>query len=157
MSLLDPNQTGATPEPEKRPSTLRTLVRLSWIGILIVALYVAWIFYSRHETEKRAEAALQKHKQEQAERVDNLIFGSGDIQFSAFSADRGVLRPGETTQLCYGVVNAVRVELDPPIEQAKPTYRHCVEIAPKKTTTYTIKATDAKGNTKTASLIVQVK
>jgi hypothetical protein len=136
---------------------VRKLLHYTWIAVLIAGLYVAWIFYSRHEREVAAEQELARQKQEQAKRVDNLIFGSGELQFTVFSADSGVLRRGETTELCYGVVNAVRVELDPQIEQAKPTYRHCIEIAPKKTTTYTIKATDAKGNTKSQSLTVQVR
>jgi hypothetical protein len=136
---------------------VRKLLHYTWIAVLIAGLYVAWIFYSRHEREVAAEQELARQKQEQAKRVDNLIFGSGELQFTVFSADSGVLRRGETTELCYGVVNAVRVELDPQIEQAKPTYRHCIEIAPKKTTTYTINATDAKGNTKSQSLTVQVR
>jgi hypothetical protein len=136
---------------------MRKVLAYTWIGAAIAALYVAWIFYSRHERTAAADAELQKRKQQEAERVNNLIFGSGEIQFTTFVAEPGVLRRGETAQLCYGVVNATHVELTPPIEAAKPTYRHCVEIAPNKTTTYTIKATDSKGNSKSASLTVQVK
>lgn len=136
---------------------MRKILRYTWILVLVAAVYVAWILYSRHQREVAAEAAVAKQKQEQEQRVNNLIFGSGEIQFNTFGADSGVLHPGETTELCYGVVNAVRVEITPPIEQAKPTYHHCIEIAPKETTTYTIKATDAKGNSKTESLTVQVK
>lgn len=136
---------------------MRAVLRYTWIAVIIAALYVAWIFYSRHEREKAAEAEIAKQKQANEERVNNLIFGSGEVQISTFGADSGVLRRGEATELCYGVVNAVKVELDPPVEQAKPTYHHCLEITPKATTTYTIKATDAKGNTKSASLTVQVK
>jgi hypothetical protein len=136
---------------------MRKIIAYTWIGVLVAGLYVAWIFYSRHERAAAAEAELQKRKQEEAQRVNSLIFGSGQIQFTTFVAEPGVLRRGDTAELCYGVVNAVRLELTPAVEQAKPTYRHCVEIAPKATTTYTIKATDAKGNSKSASLTVQVK
>jgi hypothetical protein len=136
---------------------MRKALAYTWIAVVISALYVACVFYSRHEREAAAEAELQKRKQEEAQRVNNLIFGSGDIQFTTFSADSGLLRRGEKAELCYGVVNAVRVEINPPIEQAKPTYYHCLEIAPKKTTTYTVTATDGKGHTKSQSLTVQVK
>jgi len=136
---------------------VRKILRYTWILVILAVLYVAWIFYMRYERSAAAEAALAKQKQEEAQHVSNLVFGSGEIQFTTFSADTGVLHRGETTELCYGVVNAVRVELDPPIEPAKSTYRHCVEIAPKQTTTYTIKATDGKGHTKTESLTVQVR
>lgn len=136
---------------------VRKVLHYTWIVVLIAALYVAYVFYSRHERDVATAREEAQKKQEETQRVNNLIFGSGEVQFSTFSADKGVLRPGETTELCYGVVNAVKVELEPPIEQAKPTYRHCIEIAPKKTTTYTIKATDAKGTTKTQSITVQVR
>jgi hypothetical protein len=141
----------------RKTGGIRTVLRFTWIGVLIAAAYVAWIFYSRHERAAAAEAELKQKKQQEAERVNNLIFGSGELQFSTFVADRGVLQRGESTELCYGVVNAVSVELTPPIEQAKPSYRHCIEISPKVTTTYTITAKDAKGNSKTASLTVVVK
>jgi hypothetical protein len=149
--------TNASPEPEKPRSSLQMVLPYTWVVVIIAALYVAWVFYSRHEREKASEAQLAKHKQEQMQHENQQIFGSGEIRFTTFGADHGVLRPGETAQLCYGILNAVRVEIDPPIEQGKPTYHHCVEISPKTTTTYTIKATDAKGNTKSESLTVQVK
>jgi hypothetical protein len=136
---------------------VRKALHFTWIAVVIAALYVAWVFYSRHQQQVAADRELAQRKKEKEQRVDNLIFGSGEVQFTIFSADRGVLSPGSTTELCYGVVNAVKVELDPPIEAAKPTYRHCLQIAPKKTTTYTIKATDAKGNTKSQSLTIQVR
>ena len=71
------------------------------------------------------------------------IYGSGEIRIPTFLAEPGVLKPGESAHLCYGVVNAVSVKLDPPVEALKPTYRHCIEIAPKKTTTYTLTAVNA--------------
>ena len=39
----------------------------------------------------------------------------------------------------------------------KPMYCHCVEMAPKKTTTYTMTAHNAKGETKSVSLAIQVR
>ncbi len=148
--------TGDAPEP-KEPSPLRTVLRYSWISVVLAALYVAYVLYSRHERDAAAQAEVAKQKQQETQRVDNLIFGSGEIEFTTFHADAAVLQRGQSTEMCYGVVNAVRLELDPPVEQAKPTYRHCLEISPKATTTYTLKATDAKGNTKSASITVQVK
>ena len=53
-------------------------------------------------------------------------------------------------------VNAVSVKLDPPVEALKPTYRHCIDIAPRKTTTYTLTAVNAAGKSKSVSLEVRV-
>ena len=133
------------------------VLRYTWIVVLIAALYLAWTFYSRHEREAASEAELAQKKKAREDRDNKAIFGSGELQFSTFVADRGILHRGESTQLCYGVVNAVSVELNPRIEpESKPSYLHCMEISPKETTTYTITAKDSKGNSKTASLTVQV-
>lgn len=153
MSLTD-----APGEPERTPrSTLRFLLPYTTVAFIIAALYVAWTFYSRYESGRKAEEAAQAQRAEAQKRVVNQIYGSGEIKFTTFSADSGVLHPGEHTQLCYGVVNATTVKLDPPVEQARPTYQHCVDVAPKRTTTYTITARDAKGNSKSESITIQVK
>lgn len=138
-------------------SRLQAIIPYTTVVLIIVALYVAWTFYSRYESNRKAQQAIAAKRAEANKDEVNQIFGPGEIKFTTFAADAGVLHPGQTTQLCYGVLNAKTVKIDPPIEQAKPTYYHCVEIAPKKTTTYTITAEDAKGNKKSQSLTIQVR
>src|SRR3954470_5502572 len=153
MALTD---TGGAPPP-KQESILPLLLRISTVGIIIAGLYVAWTFYSRHQRAQEAEQAIQKKKDDQRKRVANQIFGSGEIKFTTFSISTSALKRGDTTQLCYGVVNATSVKLDPPpSEPLKPSYRHCLDIAPKKTTTYTITASNAKGESQSQSLTLRV-
>jgi hypothetical protein len=142
--------------PSPGDSRLRKILPFTTIGVIIAALYVAWIFYSRHESEAAAQRALDAKQEEQRQRTVSTVFGNGEIKFSMFSADRGLLKRGEKTELCYGVVNAKTVKLDPPVEDIKPTYRHCLDIAPTKTTTYTITADDGAGHTKSSTLTVRV-
>ena len=59
--------------------------------------------------------------------------------------------------MCYGVSNATAVKIEPGVEPIKPALSHCLEVFPKKTTTYTLKAEDAKGNSKSASLTITVR
>ncbi len=144
--------------PEKTGrSPLQALLPYTTVAVVLAALYVAWTFYSRYESNRKAQQAIQAEKDQARKRIVDQVYGSGEIKFSTFAADSGVLKPGESTQLCYGVENAKTVKIDPPVEQAKPTYYHCVEIAPKTTTTYTITAQDGKGNSKSESLTVQVR
>ena len=144
-----------TPEPVK-PSALQRILPYTTVLLVIALGYLGWTFYSRHQAEKDAQQAIEAKKHEREQTVVDQVFGNGEVSFTTFGADSGSLKRGETTQLCYGVVNATTVKLDPPVEQAKPTYHHCLEIAPKKTTTYTITASDAKGHTKTESVTVKV-
>lgn len=152
MALTDAPQ--ETPRPQGRG--LRAVLPYTTVLLILAALYVAWTFYSRHESSREAQAAIEAKKQAERKRVSDLIYGSGEVSFSTFGADSGLLHAGESTELCYGVVNATAVKLDPPIADIKPSYHHCLEIAPKKTTTYTITAQDAKGNSKSESVTVRV-
>jgi len=153
MALTDVPQ-----EPAKAPgsSWLRKLLPFTTVGVIAAVLYVAWTFYSRHQANVEAERAAAAKEHERQQRTVDAVFGSGEILFSTFSADSGLLKRGQHTQLCYGVENAKSIKIDPPIAELKPTYRNCLEIAPTKTTTYTITAEDGKGHTKSESLTVRV-
>ena len=143
--------------PRGWDSRLRALLPYTTVALILAVLYVAWTLYSRYESSRNAQRAIEAKKEAERKQIVNDIYGSGEIKFTAFSLASGVIRRGESTELCYGVVNAKTVKLDPPVEQAKPSYHHCVEVAPKVTTTYTLTAQDARGNNKSASITLQVK
>ena len=154
MAITDP--AGPTPpNPSQRPA-LAALLPYTTVLVILAACYAGWTFYSRHTANQEAEQALQSQKQEHEKKVADQIFGNGEVSFKTFGADKAIVKRGETAQLCYGVVNAKNVKLDPPVEQGKPTYHHCLEIAPKQTTTYTITADDGAGHSKSESITVKV-
>ena len=136
---------------------LESVLPYTTIAVIIAALYVAWVFYSRWDSNRKAQQEIAAKQAEARKQQVEEIYGSGEIKFTTFGASSAVLRRGETTQLCYGVLNAKTVKLDPPVEEAKPTAYHCLDISPKKTTTYTITAGDAKGNKKSESITVEVR
>ena len=68
-----------------------------------------------------------------------------------FYASPSTLRDGEPSKLCYSTEAATAVTLDPPIERMWPALSRCFEINPKKTTTYTLTATNAAGQKTTAT------
>lgn len=154
-SLLD-QQPPDHSAPESK-SVLLAILPYTTVAVLIAALYVAWTFWSRHQSDKQAEEAAQQQKAQAQKDVYDQISQHGELTFTTFEAADGVLKRGQTTELCYGVVNAKTVKLDPPVEDVKPSFRHCLDISPKRTTTYTITADDGAGHTKTASLTVRVK
>jgi hypothetical protein len=158
LRLLSMTLTQPPNEPGRVPgSRLRAILPYTTFAMVIAALYVAWTFYSRYEANRAATQAIQNKKAEENKRYVGQMYGSGEVKFIAMSADSGILAPGQTAQLCYGVLNAKTVKVDPPVEQLKPSYHHCFEIAPKKTTTYTITADGGAGHTKSESLTIQVK
>jgi len=126
------------------------------IAFIIAVLYVGWVFYSRHRDQRAAEEALAAKKAAQNKKVVDTYFGSGSVKLLQFSVGPTHLKSGEKANMCYGVSNAVSITIEPHVEDTKPSYNHCFQIAPKKTTTYTLTAKDAKGHTETGSLTVHV-
>ena len=129
-------------------------------SLLVVAvLVVGWILFSRwwqnRSIEYRArEAHTEKQRQDDRATVEQM--GGKELTIQNFYATPGRIRRGESVQLCYGVANAKTVTLEPQSNPVWPSYSRCVDVAPAKTTTYTLTIADAAGNTKAQSLDVEV-
>ena len=124
--------------------------------ILIVALYTGWIFYSRWSTAEEARKAAQAQEIERA-RKDVELNGGSRLKITMLYASVGALRRGQSSQLCYGVVNAKNVSFDPPIANVWPSLNRCVDVSPLKSTTYTLNADDGAGHSDKAQITIQVK
>ncbi|MGA7919629.1 MAG: hypothetical protein WCA38_08135 [Candidatus Acidiferrales bacterium] len=149
------------PQPEqKTPHTLRNMWLVFGAVVAIVALYTAYTFWARWE-ENSDLAAKQKAEQSEERRdeaqkaFDNL--GGNEFKIMGFYATPGLIHRGDTVQMCYGVSNTKSVKLDPPDANVWPSADRCMQVSPKKTTTYTLTADDGKGNSKTATLTIEVK
>jgi hypothetical protein len=64
---------------------------------------------------------------------------------------------GETAQVCFGVANAKSVTLEPQASPVWPSHNLCVDVTPKKTTTYTLTAGGADGRALTEQVTVRVR
>ena len=69
----------------------------------------------------------------------------------------GRIHRGDTAEMCYGASNAKTVTLDPPEAKVWPSANRCMQVTPKKTTTYTLTIDDGKGNTAKQQLTITVK
>jgi hypothetical protein len=126
---------------------------------VIVIAYTAFVFWSRWQ-ENSDLAAKQKAAQASAQRdaaeKSVAVLGGSDFKIISFYATPGKIQRGDTVDMCYGVSNAKAVTLDPPVANVWPSVDRCIQVAPKKTTTYTFTADDGKGNAKTAQLTIEV-
>jgi hypothetical protein len=124
--------------------------------VVLAALYTGWTLYSR--SQGGAEADLRS-KQKQAEADKKVVdaYGGDDLTILGFAADPHSVSAGGRVLMCYGVTNASKVSIDSGVESIKPSLSRCLEVFPKKTTTYTLKAEDSKGNSKTKSLTITVR
>ncbi len=81
-----------------------------------------------------------------------------EVQIREFVVRTAVIRPGDTTQLCWVVVNARSVRIDPePGELGRQELeKGCREISPRQTTRYFMTAVGPDGRTVTQSVLVVV-
>ena len=78
------------------------------------------------------------------------------VQIITFYASPPVIAVGESASLCYGVAQAKTIKIEPPAGDAWPAFTRCLEVAPRKTTTYTLTATGVAGKQIQQTAEVQV-
>ena len=144
------------PDENRSIRVLRKVLPYTTAGVLLGALYVTWVFASRWNDNRRIEqaAAAQRSK---LDREITELYGTGRLKILSFYATPGLIRRGEKALLCYGVVNARTVRLDPPAERIWPSASRCFTVIPNRETRYTLTAEDAEGRTVTESFVLQVK
>ena len=78
------------------------------------------------------------------------------VKITHFQVTPAFIPKGITGKLCYGVENAVTIDLNPPVEELLPSAERCIDIAPAQATTYTLTAHGADGSKASKSLDVHV-
>jgi hypothetical protein len=137
-------------------SSAGRILRIMPVFVLIAALYAGWIFYSRWSDAVHARHNAAAREAERA-REDVELNGGSQLKITMLYASPAVVGKGEKLQLCYGVVNAKNVAFDPPVDNVWPSMNRCVDVSPKKSTTYTLVADDGAGHADKAQVSVQVK
>jgi hypothetical protein len=137
---------------------MRKLLRQAEIPLrvlVVVALaYLLYVFLARHSTEKRFS---EPHTaSDAATSAFDAAYGGADVKIVQFYARDGVLYEGKSTVICYGVVNARSVTIDPPIPWVGVSSNRCVEAAPKRDTTYVLTAEGENGKKVSASFTIRL-
>src|SRR5215472_184791 len=94
--------------------------------IAILAPAVAWlgcVFAYRAISTLRWTRAHSRPAPENAE-FARTYFGS-DVKILQFFAREGTVSEGERTVLCYGVLNAKSVRMEPPVANLYPALNRC--------------------------------
>lgn len=139
--------------PPRKGSSIYVVVTL--IVFVLAAAYVGCVFYFRWHSDRVIEEQAAAAKR--AEDKKTFVGMGGDrFDILEFFPYPGVIGRGDSTMLCYGVSNAKSVTLEPQSSAVWPAFERCVSVSPKKTTKYTLTATDAAGHTKSATVTVEV-
>src|SRR5579863_1102107 len=146
----------ANSTPKKSP--LKNPYFYTSIVILAVMAYVAYVLVTRYESNRQferrtLEKAIEERREDDRKAIEQL--GGSELGIRGLYLSPESIHRGETAQLCYDVANAKIVALDPPEAEVWPSHSRCVNLSPKKTTTYTLTITDAAG--RAASQSVELK
>ena len=151
--MLAENQ---NPTPQK--SLVKNPLALFPILILVAALYLGWVFFSRHQEDRQYNQRVrdeQAQKQRAADQAAIEQLGGNELAIQMFYGTPEIHR-GQTAQVCFGVANAKSVTLEPQSSPVWPSHNLCVDVKPAKTTTYTLTATAADGKSVSQQLTVAV-
>ena len=139
---------------------LKNPLLYSSIVVGTALLVVLWILYSRWQENRLIDRRTREEtsrKQLESDRITLEQLGGKELAIQSFYASPGAIHKGESVQLCYGVANAKNVTLEPQPNAVWPSFAHCVNVSPARSTTYRLTISDASGNTKTESLKVIVR
>jgi len=128
---------------------MKALVRIMWVPVVISMLYLAWVFWQRHNEATQPAA-------KRVERDPLAEYGK-TLKILQFYASQGEVTAGQKVLMCYGVVNAATVRLDPPAESVWPSMSRCFDVKPAKTTRYTLTAEGADHASVAESVEIVVK
>ena len=122
-----------------------------FLVLAVVAAYLVWIADSRWSPEPRAAAGSGKPDIPK----EYLPDGPG-VKIVAFYTGTREISRGDSATICYSVVNAKSVRVEPAVEDLKPSINRCFGHSPNATTTYTLYADGSDGSAATASFAIQV-
>src|SRR5882724_3719373 len=134
---------------------MRKLSRLLFLTTALVAAYVAWVLVSRELGRRRwiREQARPAAVNPEFDRV----YGGTDVKILQFYAREAKVVEGSKSLICYGVLNAKSVRIEPPLEGVRPSLNRCVEAALKRETRYTLTAEGQDGRTVSESFVAGVR
>jgi hypothetical protein len=127
---------------------------INTLVVFAIALaYVGFRIYQRGAED----AAFQKQRaEERREKPLPEIYKSEKLEILGFYVSPRRITRGDKASLCYGVLNAKSLSIEPSVGELSPSMSRCASVSPAKTTTYTFKALDAAGAEKTAEATLTV-
>jgi hypothetical protein len=132
---------------------MRPPSRLFFFAAVLAATYLAWVFAAR-------SLRTSQWTRERAHSADNPEFartyGATDVKILQFYAREGSVTEGSKSLICYGVLNAKSVRIEPPLGGIYPALNRCVEAAPQRETRYTLTAEGQDGRSVSESFVLGV-
>jgi hypothetical protein len=121
----------------------------------IAVTYTAWVMVGRYVENRRLEESDQRRRAAAMRALPPGLSGP-ELKILQFYAVPAELRQGEKARICYGVLNARSVRMEPDIETLSPALSRCFEVAPRATTRYTLTAEGQDGRLVSESFVLRL-
>ena len=123
--------------------------RIMWAPLALAVLYTSLVLWQRHVSDATPQGP-------RIEQDPLAAYGKG-VKILQFYGPAGPVEAGEKAKVCYGVLNATSVKLDPPVERVWPALSRCFDFNPVRSTRYTLTAEGENHTTVTESIDVEVR
>ncbi len=134
---------------------IRRLLPFLSVGIFLALVVDGWIFYSRWARDRDTERVRVEKEAQQARRTLDLMGGT-ELKILNWYVSPGTIHRGAEASLCYSVVGAKIVRMEPTVKELYPAFSHCVQVSPRADTEYKLFAEDGAGHSTTASVALKV-
>jgi hypothetical protein len=121
----------------------------------VAIAYLAWTFAGRALSNSRWASRIRPDDGRSAEFA--RVYGGTDVKILQFYARDGNMVEGTKSVICYGVLNAKSVRIEPKLEGVSPSLNRCVEVYAEKETRYTLTAVGSDGREVSESFVLGVR
>jgi len=134
---------------------MRVLRSVFIAATALAVAYLGWVFVSR------AISANRWTQQNTAAKTDNpefaRVYGGSDVRILQFYAREGTVVEGGRSVICYGVLNAKAVRIEPALSGVGPALNRCLEVSAENPTRYTLTAEGFDGRSVSESFVLGVR
>jgi hypothetical protein len=120
----------------------------------LALLYLGLVFASRHSSAFPAKAPPDPALVRRQAELDRT-YGGSELKIIMFYSATADVIEGDPVTVCYGVLNAKSVRIEPPVDGVGVALNRCVQAAPRKDTKYTLFAEGRDGAVLSQSIVVR--
>ncbi|HVZ17075.1 MAG TPA: hypothetical protein VG897_08160, partial [Terriglobales bacterium] len=84
---------------EEPNSALRKVLPFTTVGVILAAIYVGYIFYSRWSENREAQEQARQHEIAEAQKTVEA-YGGGHVKVLNFTIGPSVIQRGEKVTIC---------------------------------------------------------
>src|SRR5262249_23151698 len=118
---------------------VRKLTAYVWVAVVLAGAYTSWVFLARYTRPVRRGIQIEANKGAR-EAEWQRTYGGNAVKILQFYASEATATEGKKSLICYGVLNAKAIRIEPLREAVLPALNRCVEIEPLRDTRYTLTA-----------------